>query len=82
MTLRDRSFWVPGRKEFEETEIEFQQIGDDSISILLKAQHLHSFLQSLLGQSAAAQSDTELESRHVVAMWTLTALAGQLRPRP
>ncbi len=37
---------------------------------------------SLLGQSAAAQSDTELESYHVVAMWTLTALAGELRPRP
>jgi len=36
----------------------------------------------LLGQSAAAQSDTELESYHVVAMWTLTALAGELRPRP
>ena len=36
----------------------------------------------MLGQSAAAQSDTELESCHVVAMWTLTALAGELRPRP
>ncbi len=36
----------------------------------------------LLGQSAAAQSDTELESCHDVAVWTLTALAGELRPRP
>jgi hypothetical protein len=25
VTLRDRSFWVPGRKEFEETEVKFQQ---------------------------------------------------------
>ena len=30
----------------------------------------------LLGQSAAAQSDTELESSHVVAVWILIALAG------
>ena len=36
----------------------------------------------LLGQSAAAQSDAELEFCHVVAVMTLTALAGELRPRP
>ena len=34
----------------------------------------------LLGQSAVAQSDKELESSHVVAVWILIALAGIAAP--
>ena len=49
MTLRDRSFWVSGRKELLKRQISiFSKNGDDLVGFLLKAHHLHSFLQVLI----------------------------------